>query len=139
MGICTMGDSLRAGESDGASLHRFDMGPRRFRRLSRTGVQGVVVPVAERLPARLLGLAFLSRAAAGPGLLIPRCRAVHGFGMRFELRVLYLDADGEIVRESRLSPWGFAACHRAESVLELPVWRPCARGSLRGTPSKETT
>jgi uncharacterized membrane protein (UPF0127 family) len=79
------------------------------------------VPVAEGIRARLLGLALLSRPDAGPGLLIPRCRAVHSFGMRFELRILFLGRDGQIVRETRLRSWRFAGCRSAESVLELTV------------------
>jgi hypothetical protein len=69
----------------------------------------------------LLGLALLSRRDAGPGLLIPRCRAVHSFGMRFELLILFLGRDGEIVRETRLRRRRFAACRSAQSVLELTV------------------
>jgi uncharacterized membrane protein (UPF0127 family) len=46
--------------------------------------------VAERYPQRLLGLAGLGALPPGTGLLIPRCRAVHTFGMRFPLDVLFV-------------------------------------------------
>ena len=81
---------------------------------------GFRVPVAAGFRARLLGLAFLDREQAGNGLLIPRCRAIHSFGMRFELRALFLDSSGEIVREVCVRPSRFVACRSAVAVLELP-------------------
>ncbi|MCB0876269.1 MAG: DUF192 domain-containing protein, partial [Solirubrobacterales bacterium] len=65
--------------------------PHRFRGLERRSVGGVVVPVARGFAPRLLGLAGLDRAQAGPGLLIPRCASVHTFGMRFPLDIVFLD------------------------------------------------
>jgi uncharacterized membrane protein (UPF0127 family) len=95
--------------------------PRRFRRLDRRVVAGVEVPVADGFASRLLGLAFLSRRRAGSGLLIPRCRSVHTFGMRFPIDVVFLDrAGGEIARVSALGPCRLAADRRAAAVLELP-------------------
>ena len=49
------------------------------------------MPVATTVSSRLLGLALLRREHAGAGLLIPRCRSVHTFGMRFPIDVLFLD------------------------------------------------
>ena len=45
----------------------------RFEGASTVEVEGVEVPVAAGLGARLLGLAGLGRERAGPGLLIPGC------------------------------------------------------------------
>lgn len=96
--------------------------PRRFRRLERRAVAGVAVPVANRPIARLLGLALLRRPRAGPGLLIPRCRSVHTFGMRFAIDVVFLGADGREIRRVRsLGPLRFSADRRAAAVLELPA------------------
>jgi len=74
--------------------------PQRFARapsLRIVAPAGCVAPavVAERFAARSLGIAWLP-AAAAPALLIPRCRSVHTFGMRFELDVCFLtlQADG---------------------------------------------
>ena len=58
---------------------------------------------------------------AGPGLLIPRCRSVHTFGMRFDLDVHFLDAAGESTSVLRAVPpnrlvWD----RRAVDVLEVP-------------------
>jgi uncharacterized protein len=80
------------------------------------------VRVANRPLARLLGLALLDRERAGPGLLIPRCRSVHTFGMRFALDVAFLDRTGGVIsRRSAVPPGRFAVDRRAAAVLELPA------------------
>ena len=95
--------------------------PRRFRGLPDRTILGATVPVATSLRSRLLGLALLDRELAGPGLLIPRCCSVHTFGMRFDLDLLFLDAEARIV-DLRLSlpPGRLARCPAASAVLELP-------------------
>jgi hypothetical protein len=95
--------------------------PRRFRRLDRVEVLGLTVPVATTSPSRLLGLAFLARERAGPGLLLPRCRSVHTLGMRFSLELIFLDAGWNVVSLHRGVPPGrFIRCAAAMAVLELP-------------------
>ena len=47
--------------------------------------------VAERYPERLLGLAGLRSLPAGVALLIPGCRSIHTFGMRFRLDVAFVE------------------------------------------------
>ena len=76
----------------------------RFRRSSTVEVLGCRAFVARRPVARLLGLALLPVGRAGPGLLIPRCRSVHTFGMRFDLDVHFLDAAGESTSVLRAVP-----------------------------------
>jgi uncharacterized membrane protein (UPF0127 family) len=85
-------------------------------------VRGLEVPVATSARSRLLGLACLGRAAAGPGLLIPRCSCVHTFGMRFDLDLYFLDARGTVVAVRRaLRPRRVAFCGEAVAVLEVPA------------------
>ena len=60
--------------------------------------------VAESHRARLLGLAALERLPSGRALLIPGCRAVHTWGMRFALDVAFLE----------WPPAGAAAVHGLE-------------------------
>jgi uncharacterized membrane protein (UPF0127 family) len=79
-------------------------------------------PVAESFASRLLGLAWRSRANAGPGLLIPGCSSVHTFGMRFALDVYFLDETGRVLAArlrvpSRRVLW----CRGAAAVLEVPA------------------
>jgi uncharacterized membrane protein (UPF0127 family) len=95
---------------------------RRFDSLPRRLVAGHEVPVAVGLRARLLGLAFLDRGAAGPGLLIPRSAAVHTFGMRFALDLWFLGGDGEVLEVRRAVPPRRFVSHRgAAAVLEIPA------------------
>jgi uncharacterized membrane protein (UPF0127 family) len=93
----------------------------RFRDMPGAKVLGFDVPVAETHRARLLGLAFLDREEAGEGLLIPDCRSVHTFGMRFALDVVFLDRESRVIQLRRaVPPWRFIRCPEAASVLELP-------------------
>jgi uncharacterized protein len=96
--------------------------PTRFRGLAWTVAAGRRVPIAVRPLARLLGLALLERARAGPGLLIPRCRSVHTFGMRFRLDIAFLDRRGAVISWRRgVRPGRLLFERRAVSVLELPA------------------
>lgn len=96
--------------------------PRGLRGLPRRTVAGVEYPVATTHRSRLLGLAFLDPARAGPGLLIPRCRSIHTFGMRFALDVVFLDADGEpISHRDRVPPRRLLREPGADAVLERPA------------------
>ena len=82
------------------------------------------VRVASTLRSRLLGLALLDRDAAGAGLLIPGCRSVHTFGMRFGLDLVFVDgAMAPVSVRRRMPPRRIAIERRAHSVLELPAER----------------
>ncbi len=99
----------------------------RLRRLPRTVSLGREVPVARGPGARLHGLAHLDRERAGTGLLIPRCSAVHTFGMRFALDLVFLDGDGRPCSFRRaVPPRRLAWDRRASAVLELP----CSQGEV---------
>jgi uncharacterized membrane protein (UPF0127 family) len=92
----------------------------RLRCLPVATVLGREFPVARGPRARFLGLAYLDREQAGPGLLIPHCSSVHTFGMRFPLDLYFLGEHGEVVSVRRLVPAGrFAFCRRSRAVLEL--------------------
>jgi hypothetical protein len=94
---------------------------KRFWCLAHRRVHGRLVPVASGPRARLIGLARLHRDEAGPGLLIPRCAAVHTFGMRFRLDLVFLDRDGrEIGRQRGVPPRRFVRQRGAAAVLEIP-------------------
>lgn len=95
--------------------------PARFNGLERAEILGVAVPVATTVRSRLLGLALIRRERAGAGLLIPGCRSVHTFGMRFPIDVLFLDeADRVIDLRRSVPPCRFIGCPGAMAVLELP-------------------
>jgi uncharacterized membrane protein (UPF0127 family) len=95
---------------------------RRFEGLPEATVGGHLVPVAQGLRARLLGLSGLDLEDAPPGLLIPRCSSVHTFGMRFALDLLFIGAGGDVLASRRaVRPRRFRACRGAAAVLELPA------------------
>lgn len=104
------------------------MPSRRFDDLPYCHIRDREVPVATGLRARTLGLSHLGLEDAGPGLLIPRCAAVHTFGMRFALDIHFLDADGAVL-STRLGvpPRRFVAKRGAAAVLEVPTEPPGAR------------
>jgi uncharacterized protein len=88
--------------------------------LPRRAVGGLEVPIAVGFRARLLGLAHLDPADAGPGLLIPHCAAVHTFGMRFALDIRFLDEGDEPLARLLVPPRRFVAHRGAAGVLEVP-------------------
>lgn len=93
----------------------------RLRALPCREVLGATYPVATTRRARFLGLAYLDREQAGPGLVIPGCRSVHGFGMRFPLDVCFLGALGEVLEVRRLERRRVVFNRSARDVLEAPA------------------
>jgi uncharacterized membrane protein (UPF0127 family) len=81
---------------------------------------GLVVHVASSRGARRRGLAGLRSLPADRALHLRPCRAVHTFGMRFALDLVWLDADGGVVRVDRdVAPRRHRLCGAARSVVEL--------------------
>lgn len=71
---------------------------------------------------RLMGLMFKKDMLAFDGLFIPDCKSIHTCFMRFEIDVLFLDKDLNIIKiiES-LKPWRLTnIVFKAMGVLELP-------------------
>jgi uncharacterized membrane protein (UPF0127 family) len=81
--------------------------------------------VATSRLGRLLGLALLDRRLAGAGLLIPACRSVHTFGMRFPLDLYFLDeAERPVSVHRSVAPGRVLVEPRASVVLEVPAPGP---------------
>ena len=77
--------------------------------------------VANTFRARLVGLALRSEPP-DHALLLPRTRAVHTFGMRFDLDLYWLDKRGTVLRVDRaVPPRRLRRCAGAAAVLEVPV------------------
>lgn len=80
------------------------------------------VAVARGPVARLLGLALLREPPRGRALLIPNCRSVHTFGMRFALDLLFLDGGWRLLRlDQGVPPRRVRSCRAAHAVLEAPA------------------
>jgi len=96
----------------------------------------VLVPdlsVAETGWEATRGLLFRPALAAGSGLLIPRCRAVHTALMRMAIDAVFLDADGAVCKLAEaLRPWRMAFAAAGRDVLELPAGAAREAGLLPG-------
>lgn len=79
----------------------------------------VPVVVAHGFVERAVGLLFGRRTPVGVGLLLGRTSAVHGFGLRRELDLMFVDDDGLILRRCRLGPMQIRRCPGAEAVIEF--------------------
>lgn len=80
---------------------------------------GVLLLTANHRRARLLGLAGLDGLPPQTALLLPGCRSVHTFGMRFSLDLLWLDRQGRVLHQDRgVPPRRLRSCRRAAAVVE---------------------
>ncbi len=78
------------------------------------------VRVAGTSGARRRGLLGIETLAAGAGLWIAPCEAIHTFGMKVAIDVVFLDKDFRVRKlVPKLAPRRIAICWRASSVLEL--------------------
>ena len=77
--------------------------------------------VADRGPNRRKGLLGREALMAGEGLWITPCEAVHTFGMRFSIDLVYLDRKLRVKKvRNNVPAWRLSACLSAHSVIELP-------------------
>lgn len=96
----------------------------RFAKLKRRRIGGLSLPVASGR-ARLLGLSLLDREEAGPGLIIPRCHAIHTHGMRFPLHVAFLEKNGGLRRLTLgVEPGQFLSTPGTDLVVEIVPRHP---------------
>ncbi|CAA9317594.1 MAG: hypothetical protein AVDCRST_MAG68-2745 [uncultured Gemmatimonadetes bacterium] len=89
---------------------------------TRGAVVGSRVAVADRWWLRLRGLLGRPPLAAGEGLLLDPCRAVHMLGMSYPLDVAFVDELRRVVAiYPGLAPRARTGFHAARYALELPV------------------
>lgn len=70
---------------------------------------------------RTKGLLGRKGLAAGEGMWIVPCEAIHTFFMQFAIDLVYLDRKNRIKKVAMgVRPWRMSACLSAHSVLELP-------------------
>jgi len=89
---------------------------------ARQSVLADNVEVADHGAARNKGLLGRDRLSSGEGLWIVPCEAVHTFGMRFPIDLVYIDRK-KVVRKvrSNVRPWRLSGCLAAHSIIELPA------------------
>ena len=93
-----------------------------------------VAEVADRAIPRLVGLLGRSGLAEGDGLVLKPCSSIHTCFMRFPIDVLFLDAEGTILRVARaVTPYRAAAGGwRARIAVELPAGTAARAGVQPG-------
>jgi uncharacterized protein len=80
----------------------------------------VEIRTATSLRSRLQGLALRKPPPPGDALLLPRCRSIHTFGMRFDLDLVWLDRDGRVLGvDEGVRPWRVRSRRDAAAVLEV--------------------
>ena len=71
---------------------------------------------------RMRGLLGRDGLEPGEAMLFPRCGSVHTLFMRFDIDVVYMDADRRVKKITPgLKPWRFSGCWGADATLELPA------------------
>ncbi len=89
--------------------------------------------IADTSQKRRTGLLKHSNLAAGEGLWIVPCEAVHTFGMNFPIDVLYLSKQKKVLKiRGSMKKSRMSICLRAHSVLELPAGRAAETGTVVG-------
>jgi len=83
--------------------------------------------------SRRQGLLKHESLPPGAGLWIAPCEAVHTFGMKFEIDVVYLSKTKKVVKiREKMAKRRISACLWAHSVLELPAGMAAATGMKVG-------
>ncbi len=84
------------------------------------GAGAIRLVVAHSPWQRAIGLIGRRSLDQEEGLLIPRCAAVHTFGMRMAIDIVFVDCHGEVLRiDDCVPPRRFRACRGADAVVEL--------------------
>ena len=101
---------------------------------TRQTVLGHRVRLANTLPGRVRGFLFRPPPGPGEGILLSPCRAVHMYGVRFPLDVVFISETGQVVATyRRLRPWQRSGVHgSAFHALELPPGVIEATGTVVG-------
>jgi len=105
----------------------------RLTNLTRQIEIGGCIEIADKGQRRRKGLLGRSGLASGEGLWIVPCEAVHTFGMRFAIDLVYLDRKNRVVKtRSHVGPGRLSACLSAHSVVELPSGTVQSKAIERG-------
>lgn len=94
---------------------------------------GDAIEVADTSSKRRTGLLKHAGLARGQGIWIVPCEAVHTFGMKFSIDVLFLNKKRKVLKiREDMGRRRIALCLRAHSVLELPAGTIAATGTQPG-------
>jgi uncharacterized membrane protein (UPF0127 family) len=94
---------------------------------------GEAISVADSSRARRTGLLKHTGLKMGEGLWIVPCEAVHTFGMKFAIDVVFLSRKRKVLKIRKdMKQRRIAICLRAHSVLELPAGLLQQTGTVPG-------
>ena len=105
----------------------------RVRNQTRNTVLGDRVGIADTSATRRTGLLKHTGLEPGEGLWIAPTEAVHTFGMKFPIDVLFLDKKRRVLKiRHAMARSRMAFCLTAHSVLELPSGTASVMQTLAG-------
>lgn len=92
--------------------------------------QSLQIRIAGNFLQRAIGLLFGDALPAGHFLYFPKCRAVHTFGMRYPLTIVFLDQEDRVLHvHQKVMPNRIVTCLRARAVCETR-WRSETKSDL---------
>ena len=99
------------------------------------------VEAAEGVVSRFMGLMFRADLPEGHGIVLRPCSSIHMFFMRIPLDVIFVDAEGRVVRlYENLRPWRMTGMVlKAKACIELPVGTIARGGVVVGSVLTLTT
>jgi uncharacterized membrane protein (UPF0127 family) len=72
--------------------------------------------------SKMKGLLGTGELKEGDGLLIPGCKQVHTYFMKYPIDVIFLDSQNVVIKHQTLNPWKCSPwILKAQSVLEVPA------------------
>ena len=87
---------------------------------------------------RMVGLLSRASLEPGEGMVFPRCRSIHTWGMRCAIDVVFLHNGCVLKVLSALGPWRVASVPQADTVVELPAGAAAAAAIEPGVRLKIT-
>jgi len=100
---------------------------------TRDAVLATSAVLASDSKTRRQGLLKHGRLDAGEGMLITPCEAIHTFGMKFPIDVVFAGKDRKVRKIRHSMPRGrIAFCLSADIVLELPAGTAHSTGTCPG-------
>lgn len=82
-------------------------------------MNGLKIKKASTFKDKFLG--FMFRKQADYAILFEKCSSLHTFFMRFDIDVVFMDKNKNVLKEVKnLKPWRIAVCRKAYYALEIP-------------------
>lgn len=108
----------------------------RYRALHFDGLCGwrtLELMIADTLFERTRGLLAHAPPGAGQAMVLPSCRLIHTFGMRYPVDAVYLDRHGAVLKvTAALAPYRIDGHVCARDVLELAAGASARWGIAAG-------